>query len=207
LTIAIAIVGAVTGILGLLLNLRREWLDRPRLAVQVDPLANTDGTGSLKAIIENRGRQPVTVGRVGLEWKVEGPVPHRPEGEVLFNDPWSRTLVPPGGNLVVQWDVPAKPYTHLDCPLRGFARYGDKMARSAPVVYYRILEQMGWRSDATVDPALIEQLPSPLKSRRVESWWRWWRPKHLRSTGYVAVPQVSAAVEAARARVQKRDVR
>src|SRR5262245_45512380 len=68
MTLALAIIGSITGVAALILNLRREWLNRPRLAVAANPGVNKDGTATVTGMVENRGPQTITVVEVGLAW-------------------------------------------------------------------------------------------------------------------------------------------
>jgi hypothetical protein len=128
-TLALAVVGALTGLTSLALTATREWRDRPRLHISADPTTSPDGSGGLTFIIENRGRQPVTVGSVGLAWNVDGDLPpNEASGRIGVNNPWDRTLIPPGGSTQIYYTA----RTPIPVPA-GFQASGEGQLRSTIV--------------------------------------------------------------------------
>jgi hypothetical protein len=187
------IFGAVTGGFALIVTLRREWLDRPRLAIVADPMTEPDGKAWIITTVDNHGRQPVTVKQIGLGCRIEdAALPGGPEIEVLLNDPWSRERVEPGGHTQVHWQVPPKLDVHADAPLRPFAAYGRRRRLwGRPLAYYRLLLVMGWTPDDP-HPDLIEPRHG-VAAKSVEPWWKLWKPSYLRRD--TVPPQVEVTRE------------
>lgn len=146
MALTLAIVANVVGLAGLILTLRREWLDRPSLSVSANPVTYPNGTAQIILIVENKGRQPVTVGSVGLEWDCDlGALPGPAQGEMDFNDPWSRERIETAGATQVVWNVSGRLPTHIDTPMRPYAdRTGGRRIRSKPSRPFRLLHTMGW---------------------------------------------------------------
>jgi hypothetical protein len=201
-TLAIAIVGAVTGLLSLVLMMRREWLDRPRLHIGADVMTRPDGSGELVFTVENRGRQPVTVGAIGLEWDVMGEMPAgSASGRYVVKNPWERTLIPPGGSTQVTWPVAGPSDLPVDTPLRPFVEAGPRTIYGRLGVLFRILHEMAWRP---VVPISEEQLrPRVLTAKPVVPRWKLWRPGELRTPQTVSLPSglTRGGVEEFRARL------
>lgn len=143
----------------------------------MDPTVSPDGRAQLVTIVSNDGRQPATVGPVGFYWDVKGLLPHRPVGEVLFNDPWSRDFVGAKASVTYAWDVPPAPYVHLDCPLRAFADVGRKRVSGKASPYYRLMVGMGYRPDTSTQPELAEQLPAAPVAHPLPKWWQFLRKR------------------------------
>jgi hypothetical protein len=173
---------AVIALVALAITLRREWLDRPRLTVTVDPTTSPDGSARLIATAENKGRQPTTVRSIGLTWSTEPPgLPGRNEMELLFNNPWSRVRLDPGDATQVAADVVGWPPAHVDTPMRAYAEYvGGRRVWQEPIAHYRALLKMGWRPPAGAPSELYELPASTPRAKPVIPRWQLWRPRHLR---------------------------
>jgi hypothetical protein len=200
-TLALAIIGTVSGVIALAVTLRREWLDRARLAITADPMSYPDGRGFIVTTVDNHGRQPVTIKRIGLETNIEeGQLAADHRQEVLMNDPWSRERIEPGGHAQLFWDTGYRLPCHADTPFRAFADYGArKRVWGKPFLYYRALLLMGWKPENGAE-SLTRRMPG-VPAKAVEPWWKWWKPGHTRKD---TVPDElpflnSALIEALRA--------
>jgi hypothetical protein len=159
-------------------------------------MTNPDGTGSLVFIVENRGRQPVTIGAIGIAWDVEGDLPTDMKvGKAVVNNPWDRTLIPPGGSTQVHWPAALQAGLPIDIPLRPFAGRGTRTVYGRLNALFRILYEMDWRPDP---PIPAEQLrPRDLIAKPLVAKWQLWQPSDLRSAQRAAWP-----AEIARERTQ-----
>jgi hypothetical protein len=184
LTLALAIIGTITGVVALTLNIRREWLDRPKLVVSADPLVSPDGTARVIATVENHGRRSVMVRTIGLAWSIEpGQAPGEHRGEIVINDPWERARLDSGGGTKqVVWDATAAPPTPLDVPLRAFAEHGrGRRVWSRPYLYLRNMANMGWRVPSGTPPEYVADLGRVIAAP-VEARWKIWKPRHTRTS-------------------------
>lgn len=91
----VAVEGAFTGTVSFLLLLRKEWLDRPRLAVTCDIAGFPDGRkADFHLKVTNLGRRAASVHHVGFKVRPGG-------GEWLARDPWLTTPVAEGASIDV----------------------------------------------------------------------------------------------------------
>jgi hypothetical protein len=183
MTAVLSIVATIIAITSLVITLRREWLDRPKLHLSANPTTDPSGNGEIVAIIENHGRQPALVKGVGFEWKIEaGSLPSADRGHILFTDPWSRVRIEPGGHHEVRW-TPDRLHCHADTPMVAFAEFGSgRKIWTTPLDALRLLLVMGWQP-AKVPPEEWLAAPEarPL-AKPVISRWKVWRPKYLRES-------------------------
>jgi hypothetical protein len=210
LTLALAIIGTVTGLIALAVTIRREWLDRPRVLVSASPMTSPDGSGYIDATVENHGRQPVIVKGVGLEARLDpGVLPAREGDAALFSEPWNTLMNDPwsrerldggGGHMQLRWQVPPSLDLHADTPIRPFADYGiRRRAWGEPFAYFRVLFAMGWRPASP--PAHFLDDRAGVKAKAVEPRWKLWKPRHLRrDTAPRPLPDLAAKVEQIRQR-------
>lgn len=176
-----SIVATVVSVIALILTLRREWLDRPRLVVTVDPMGDPNtGSFELVATVDNYGRQPMTVKQIGLACRVEpGALPTGEEATVTLTDPWYRQRVEAFGHTQIRWKVPDELDVHADTPFRPFAEYGDhKRVWGRPLRHYRWLLEMGWNPSER--PEALTDRRDGIAAKAVEPRWKFWKPSYLR---------------------------
>lgn len=178
---ALAIISIVFAALALAATLRREWRDRPRISIEVDP-AVLPPRAELVATILNDGYRPTTIGRIGLYWHVDRPLPGNTQakGELLMNDPWDRIVIDAGGHHQVRWPVSPTSRVHLDTPVRGFVDYRGRRVWTEAWDVYRMIFFMGWRPDDDFPSELATAPAPPVQAQPVTRWWRIWRPRHER---------------------------
>ena len=142
--LVVAIVSAAIAGFALALTLRREMRDRPDIFVEAMPGGDPDGDVGVHITVENRGRQPITVAAIGLQWNIKPSLPDTDvQGEISANDPWSRTRLEAGGHTHVSWE-PDRAVVHLDTPMRGFVDVGGRRVYARrPYAYLRMLHLMG----------------------------------------------------------------
>src|SRR4051794_22343883 len=112
----------------LVVSLRREWIDRARLHVAADPdveLGSSDA--AIIFTVENRGRQPVTIGEVGAEFNVDGAMLSGPDvqrGTIGALPRSSRLRIEPGGHHQQRVSVHEGILRawHVDVPMRPFVQ-------------------------------------------------------------------------------------
>lgn len=182
MTLALSILATVVAVVSLAITLRREWLDRAQLHVSMNPMTTPDGHGEIVALIENHGRQPALVKGVGFEWDVErGVLPGDLSGNILFNDPWARVRLEPGGHHEVRWE-PDRLHSHADMPMRGFAEFGrQRRAWTKPIDAYRLLLVLGWQPVKDPPPEWLVPPAARPKARRIAAPWKLWKPKDERA--------------------------
>jgi len=170
--------------ISLVVVLRREWFDRPRLYVQVQHTAHPDGTHQEFLVnVENRGRQPATLGSFGVCWDLTPDVGAEPKGEIIINDPWERTRIEPG-DPVRRTFRPDGGHIHFpfDAPARFFVEFNGsrRVYQAKPVVIYRSMELFGWVPPKDIAPSLAEDNTHVL-TRPVVARWKFWRDRQLRT--------------------------
>jgi hypothetical protein len=117
--LALAIIATALAVVALVVTLRREWLDRSRLAISADPVIAQDGSAELVVTLDNEGRRPLTARQVGLEWDVmDEAVAGGPRGGVVFHEPGSRVRIESDGSYQLRWAVPTEPIAHVDTAVR-----------------------------------------------------------------------------------------
>jgi len=163
------------------LTLRREVRDRAALWVKADPMTEPDGKGGVVFIVENRGRQPITVGGLGFEWDLDRPTPGSDDYDhVLANNPWDRVRLEPGAAHTFWWQ-PSRALFHLDTPLRPFVESGGKRVYGPPERHLRWLAVMGWKPEMPIPPEFAQELPELPMLKRAHARWKLWKPKHTRA--------------------------
>jgi hypothetical protein len=195
MTAVLSIIATVIAVASLVITLRREWLDRPQLHLSANPLTHPSGYGEIVAIIENHGRQPALVKGVGFDWKIKpGTLPNGDHGQVLFNDPWSRVRIEPGGHHEVRW-TPDRLLCHADTPMRAFADFGSRRkVWTEPINPLRLLLIMGWRPAIDPPSEWLTTPGTPPLAEPVIQQWKVWQPKHLRKStpapgGSISLPR------------------
>ena len=168
--------------MALVVTLRREWLDRPRLAISADPVIAQDGSAELVVTLDNDGRRPLTVRQVGLDWDVmDDAVAGGARGEVVFHEPGSRVRIESDGSYQLRWAVPSLPIAHVDTAVRFYAGYSrGEIARTRPMLLFRDLMASGWQPDQR-QHEFFDPRPQASVARALEPRWRLWRPRHLRA--------------------------
>ncbi len=176
----VSIASAVFAGAAFALTMRRELRDRAALWMKADPMTEPDGKGAVVFVVENRGRQPVTVGGLGFEWDPVRPTPGAKEyGHILVNNPWDRVRLEPGAAHTFWWQ-PDRALFHLDTPLRPFVESGGKRVYGTPERHLRWLAVMGWRPEMPIPPEFTEELPETPTLKRAHARWKVWKPKHTR---------------------------
>jgi hypothetical protein len=186
----VSIISLVIAAVALTLTLRREVLDRPQLVVMADPMVTPGGPAEIVFTVENRGRQPTTVGEIGMAWDVQGEdeMPEgRRQGELLANDPWSRADIGPGQHHQIRWTASSL-HVPLDTPMRPFASHGGRRTWGKLNVPLRLLDLMGWQPSPAPSEELRRRREKPLVALPVVSPWRMWKPKDLRRPAPVPAP-------------------
>jgi hypothetical protein len=74
----VAILGAITGSVALLVNILDRWRDRPALVVGGGDRLSPDGTATLVLSVTNKGRRPVSITGCGYLGHVSTPGPPVP---------------------------------------------------------------------------------------------------------------------------------
>jgi hypothetical protein len=181
-TLALAIIAAAIAVVALVVTLRREWLDRPRLEISADPVVADDGSAELVVTLDNEGRRPLTVRQVGLDWDImDDAVAGGPQGEVVFREPGSRVRIESDGSYQLRWAVPALPIAHVDTAVRFYAGYSrGGMTRTRPMLLFRDLLALGWQPNQR-HHEFFDPRPQASVARALEPRWRLWRPRHLRT--------------------------
>jgi len=191
----LAIAGVATGVVALVIALRREWLERPRLYVNADPLVYPDGTGQVIVTVASTSRQPALLRSIGIEWDVKPPIlPGENKGHYLITDPWRRDRLEPFGHVQVSWTPRPKMHCHVDIPFRGFAEQASgKKSWGRPYPLLRAMLTMGWQPPPDTPLEMLSPPSRAVKARNVEYRWKLWKPKHLRTA--VASPPLPFASE------------
>ena len=189
----VSVVSAFFAGAALALTLRREILDRPNLYLTGDPTTRPDGNGRLVFLVENRGRQAITVGGIGLAWDVDSPPPGSdPSGQLIVNNPWDRTRLEPFGHTRVWWEPMTAP-AHIDMLLRPFVEAGGRRVYGVPQAFGHLLTVVGWTPRSPLNPTHTVNLDRPLNAKPVEPKWKVWTPRHLRKP--TAAPPVDISPE------------
>jgi hypothetical protein len=189
LTLTLAIIGAVTGVVGMLLDVARYTLDRPRLVVGVHVSRSIPDPALIGIDVTNRGRRPTTILKAAFKSDGEAEIRDPDSGAVvgtgaieitLSEEP---TVVPAHGGVqqfrssLTQWPGPF----HADEPLRAYVIDSHKnrptWGPARPI--FRMRLKSGWKpSDAP--PESLEPAPRPMRAKPVEPRWKLWKEKELR---------------------------
>lgn len=178
---ALSIIATAVALVSLAVSLRREWLDRPQVHLSANPMTTPDGHGEIVALVENHGRQPALVKEIGLEWTIEpGSLPGGSTGRIVFNDPWARVRIEPGGHHEVRWE-PDRVHCHADMPIRAFADFGARRrAWTKPLDYFRLLLVLGWKPNSEPPSEWLRAPSHVVPAEPIAPSWKRWRPKHQR---------------------------
>lgn len=155
----------------------------------------TDDAGIIFTV-ENRGRQPTTIGEVGAEFRVHGVSviegSEVPRGALPALPRSSRIRIEPGGHhqTRVRIDVNILRVWHADVPMRPYVVHGDRRTYGATFAPYRELLIQGWKPETPPPAEALEPRDPPLRTEAIERRWKLWKPRSLRraETGWLGAP-------------------
>ena len=175
----VSIASACIAAAALAVALTNELRDRPRVTVEARS-AVRGGEPQISAWVANLGRQPITVGPLGLTWDLDPPIDGLPAcGEIALENPFERHSLAPGTSLARDWPIPAGLPVHQRTPMRVVVYVGNERAYSEPKAYLasiaRALPELQTSLGVSDTP-----LETP-RGRRLVASWKLWRPRHLRT--------------------------
>jgi hypothetical protein len=193
MTLALAILGAVTGTAATLLDLLRYAFDRPRLIVGFNVTRSVEVPAMVGIDVTNRGRRPTTILKAAFRPDVEAELRHPESGAVaasvaaswtidltLSEEP---TVIAAHGGVrrfrtpLNEWPSPI----HADVPLRAYVidSYANRPTWGPAPPILRMLLNNGWQPTGAPPGALDPA--GPIRPQRVEPRWKLWKPKDLRN--------------------------
>jgi hypothetical protein len=189
MTLALAIIGAVTGVIAMLLDLLRYAFDRPRLKVGFHVSRSIEHPALIGIDVTNHGRQPTTILKVAFRPDAGGEIRDPESGALMATGIVELTLsqeptvVPAhGGVRQFRWSLTEWPGPfHADEPFRAYVidsyRNRPTWGPAAPVL--RMLLNNGWKpSGASAD--MLKPAPQPIRPQPVEPRWKLWKHKDFR---------------------------
>lgn len=198
MTLTLAIIGAVTGVVGMLLDVARYTLDRPRLVVGFHVSRSFPDPALIGIDVTNRGRRPTTILKAAFKSDGEAEVRDPDSGALLGTGAVELTLsaeptVVPAHGGVQQFRTPLTEWPgpfHADEPLRAYVidsyKNGPTWGPAPPIL--RMLLNAGWKPSSapagSLDPA-----PRPMRAKPVEPRWKLWKEKELRKPPIVKPPR------------------
>jgi hypothetical protein len=188
-TLALAIIGAVTGVAATALDLLRFTFDRPRLRVEFHLSRSVEHPALIGINVTNRGRRPTTVLKAAFKSESEAEIRHPDTGVVVGRGEPELTLsttptvlAAHGGvhqfrMTLEEWPGPF----FADEPLRAYVVDSHKNRPTwgpAPPLL-RMLLNNGWQPSGAA-PESLEPAPHPIRPQPVEPRWKLWKEKELR---------------------------
>jgi hypothetical protein len=189
MTLALAIVGAVTGVTATVLDLLRYAFDRPRLVVGIHTSRSLEAPALIGINVTNRGRRPTTILKAAF----------RSHSEAEIRDPDTGVLIASGTVDITLSEEPTVVAAHngvhhfrtslsewpgpfyADEPLRAYVidSYKNQPTWGPAQPILRMLMNTGWRPRGA-SPESLAPAPGPVRPRAVEPRWKVWKPKFLR---------------------------
>jgi hypothetical protein len=189
MTLALAIIGAVTGVVGMLLDAARYVFDRPRLVVGFHVSRSIPEPALIGIDVTNRGRRPTTILKAALRADADAEIRDPDSGALAGTGPIELTLsqepkvvAAHGGVLqfrssLTKWPGPF----FADEPFRAYVidSYKNRPTWGSAAPILRMLLNSGWKPTGA-SPESLEAASHPIRPKPVEPRWKLWKPKYLR---------------------------
>lgn len=190
MTLALAIIGAITGSVAVILDLLRYVFDRPRLVVGFKTTRSVEVPAMIGIHVTNRGRRPTTILKAAFRPdEAEAEIRHPDTGAVagsgtidltLSEEP---TVVAAHGGVhqfraqLRDWPGPF----HADEPLRAFVidSYSNRPIWGPAQPLLRMLLNTGWKPSGA-SPEVLRPASGPIRPKPVEPRWKVWKQKDFR---------------------------